>query len=57
MLDAIFRLSGKSWASDALIGDLIRNLQELFDPQVTLCNDAGSRGFDPVDYLENKQLH
>jgi hypothetical protein len=38
MLDTIFQIAGKSWATEACLSGLIRALDELLYPQVHLCS-------------------
>ncbi|MDQ2712038.1 MAG: hypothetical protein M3Y24_07375 [Acidobacteriota bacterium] len=56
MLDIIFDISGRPWASKDIIGDLIQALQELFDPKVTLCGAGRDRLLDPVVHLVNRRV-
>ena len=56
MLDIIFEVSGRSWASKEIVGDLIQALQDLFDPKVTLCGAVRDRPLDPVAHLVNRRV-
>jgi hypothetical protein len=47
VLDWIFQVTKKRWATDAVIGGLVRELERLFDPQSTLCTAGKDRG--PLD--------
>lgn len=53
MLDVIFDLKDKQWATNDVIGDLIMAFQALFDPQMTLCGQNRGKTFDPVAYLSH----
>ena len=46
ILDWIFQVAGKSWATDKTIADLIRALEDLIDPQATICSWGVDRPFD-----------
>ena len=48
MLDWIFQVAGKGWMQVEDIGHLVRALDSLFAPQVTLCPGGQSRTIDPV---------
>lgn len=56
MLDAIFDTSGRHWASKEITGDLVQALQELFDPQITLCGAGRDDTLDPVAHLEKRRI-
>jgi hypothetical protein len=47
MMDWIFQIEGKSWATDPIVRGLIRALNELLKPQATLCSGGVERG--PID--------
>ena len=57
MLDVLFHVSSQPWASRELVGELVKVLQELFDPQTTLCGSANDKTFDPITYLRNRHLN
>ena len=57
MLDIVFDVSSKHWASSQLVGELIQQLRELFDPQITLCGGGKDRKLDPVDYLNHHHIN
>lgn len=38
MLDWIFQIAGKSWATNDTIGDLVRAFDEIFYPQKNFCS-------------------
>lgn len=46
ILDWIFQVAGKSWATDKTIADLIRALEDLIDPQQNICSWGVDRPFD-----------
>jgi hypothetical protein len=54
MLDFIFEIRGKRWATNEVIGDLITAFQDLFDPQVTLCTGRADKDFDPVVHFDGR---
>jgi len=41
MLHWIFHVSTKRWATNEVIGDLVKILKKLLRPQLTLCFDGG----------------
>ena len=53
MLDTIFHLSAKSWATNEIRGDLLRALQDLFNPQATLCSGGHDKKIDAEAHLRN----
>jgi hypothetical protein len=55
MLDAIFGLKRKQWATNEVVCGLIAALQDLFDPQVTLCGAGTDKKLDPAEYLREHQ--
>jgi hypothetical protein len=48
MLDAIFQVAGKRWISNEDIGDLVRALDDLLDPQAHLCSNGKDKAFHPL---------
>jgi hypothetical protein len=42
--DWVFQIVGKSWVTDAIIAGLVRALDELLQPQATLCSFGKERG-------------
>jgi hypothetical protein len=52
VLDWIFQVSAKNWATSEDIGDLVRALDLLVDPQATLC----SRGLDTATPLTRERI-
>jgi hypothetical protein len=47
VLDWIMQVATKLWATDAIIGALVRELDRLLEPQATLCSFGKERG--PID--------
>jgi hypothetical protein len=47
LADWIFQVASKTWATDAVIGELVRALNDVLDPQATLCSFGQERG--PLD--------
>jgi hypothetical protein len=52
MLDWIFQVRGKAWASDQDMGDLLTALDELLKPQVNLCSGGRDCRFDASKHLQ-----
>jgi hypothetical protein len=57
VLDWIVQVSSKSWASDATVGELVRALADVLDPQATLCSFGRERGPLDVRGLLDATLH
>jgi hypothetical protein len=51
MLDLVFDVSAKAWANHQIVGELIEQLRELFDPRATLCREGRDHKMDPVQHL------
>ena len=51
MLDVIFDASSRPWANPVVVGELVKNLQILFDPRSTLCGQGRDHKLDPVAYI------
>jgi len=47
VLDWIMQVLGKTWATDATVAGLVRQLDRLLRPQKTLCSRGVERG--PID--------
>jgi hypothetical protein len=45
LLDWIFQIAGKCWATPVVLRDLVTAFDDLFDPQATLCS-CGLSGHD-----------
>ena len=50
VINWIIQVSKKSWASDAVLADLVRQLDDLLNLQATLCSFGQERG--PIDVKE-----
>jgi hypothetical protein len=44
VLDWIMQVAGKNWATDAVLAGLVRALDEILDPQASLCGMGMERG-------------
>jgi hypothetical protein len=44
LLDIIFQVAQKTWATDEVLGSLLRCLDALLDPQATLCSFGHDEG-------------
>jgi hypothetical protein len=53
MLDWIFEVSSKTWASREDIGNLVSALGDLLCPQANLCPGGSDKQFDPVKYMRD----
>lgn len=51
MLDMIFQVAKKTWATAEDVGDLIGALQNIFDPQARLCGSGRDRKLDATAHL------
>jgi hypothetical protein len=47
LLDFIFQVASKRWATSELLGDVVKKLNGLIAPQETLCSFGEERG--PID--------
>ena len=54
MLDWIFQVSMKSWATREDVGYLIEALNDIFNPQSTLCSGGSNGSINSVEYLKKK---
>ncbi len=52
MLDWIFQINQKGWASVNDLGQLIRALNDIFEPQATLCSSGISKRINSSAYLK-----
>lgn len=48
ILDWIFQVRDKPWATPEVMADLLRALRDILDPQATLCSFGSSKTADPV---------
>jgi hypothetical protein len=55
MLDFIFEVRSKKWATNEVVGDLITAFQELFDPHITLCGGGVDKKLDPVVHFDTRR--
>jgi hypothetical protein len=51
MLDWIFQVNTKGWASREEIGDLVQALDDLLRPQANLCSGGMDKKFHPAKYI------
>lgn len=51
MLDWIFQASGKAWISRKDMGDLVAALEDLFNPQATLCSCGRDKNLEAEKYI------
>jgi len=51
MLDWIFQISNKSWATRKDVGDLVQALQDLLSPQGNLCSMGAEKHLDATKFL------
>ena len=51
MLDCIFQVRGKSWATDQDVLDLLAAFDQIFDPQTNLCPRGKHKTIDPIQRL------
>jgi hypothetical protein len=54
MLNVIFDVRSKTWATSAVVGDLISAFRDLFDPQASLCSGGEDQAFDPAAHLASR---
>jgi hypothetical protein len=53
MQDWIFHIDNKTWATDAVVANLVRAFNKLFDPQKNLCS-YGKDKLLPAGFLRRK---
>lgn len=46
VLNDIFQVRAKTWANDKVVYDLLQAIQDIFDPQSTLCGFGDSKMID-----------
>ena len=51
MLDMIFQVAGKTWATDKIIADMIHALDDLLAPQANLCSSGMNKRIKPQKIL------
>lgn len=55
MVDWIFQLNGKGWASTKDVADLIAALEDIFHPQANLCSGGGDNRIEnPTAFLRQR---
>jgi len=51
MLDWIFQLEHKTWATEKVLADLLSAFDDIFKPQANLCSMGGSKTIEPKKFL------
>ena len=51
MLDWIFQIAGKAWATDEIVGRLVAAFDDLFQPQRNLCSGGRPSKINPTEHL------
>ena len=54
MLDWIFQIAAKSWASAEDLGQLLVAIREIFDPQANICSMGIDRPFNAGEWLSRR---
>ena len=54
MLDCIFQINTKGWATTDDLGQLVKALQEIFYPQRTLCGFGIDHKIDATEFLKQR---
>jgi hypothetical protein len=54
VLDWIFQLETKNWCGYEYLGQLVRALGDLLDPQANICSGGEDKSFDAGAYLRRK---
>jgi hypothetical protein len=54
MLDWIFQIRIKTWATNDIVGDLISAFQDIFHPQSSLCGQGIPKTIDTTDFLRKR---
>lgn len=52
MLDWIFQLKGKTWATNDIMGDMLSALDDLIGPQGTLCSGGHGKTLNAKKHLK-----
>jgi hypothetical protein len=55
MLDGIFQVQGKTWATADIVKDLLAALDDLLSPQAGLCSFGRSGRIDPRETLRSRE--
>ena len=51
MLDWIFQICNKTWATNEIVGCLVAAFGDLFEPQRYLCSFGQNKTIDPTEHL------
>jgi hypothetical protein len=54
MLNCIFQVNAKDWATDADLGTLVQALGYVFDPKATMCSGGQDQRFSARDWLQQR---
>ena len=54
MLDWIFQMRTKSWATNEIMGDLLSAFQAILRPQGSLCGQGIGRKLDPTAWIKQR---
>ena len=54
MLDWIFQLEHKTWATERDLADLLSALDDIFNPQANLCSVGKSKTIEPMKFLRKR---
>jgi hypothetical protein len=55
MLDYVFQINGKSWATARVSKDLLNALDDVFNPQANLCSGGGNKSIsNPASFLRER---
>ncbi len=54
MLDWIYQVKQKGWASPTVLCDLLNSLHDLFNPQANLCSYGGDKKINATEFLKAK---
>jgi hypothetical protein len=57
VLDWIFQVHGKTWATPRIMSDLLDAFHDLLDPQACLCSFGESKKIRPRDILKTRKAH
>lgn len=53
MLDWIFQIRMKTWATDEIVGCLVTAFSDLFSPQANLCSFGKNKTIDPKQHFDS----
>jgi hypothetical protein len=54
MMDWVFQVNMKAWATREDVGNLIEALDDLFRPQATLCSGGADKRMNATEYLRKR---